>query len=57
MSTLRKADVKCPKCGHGFVVRDNGGLTKVQVDKAWKASDELFKAVDKAFKAFDRIFK
>ena len=56
MVTIRKAKVYCPKCGHGFIVRDNGGLTKQKDDRAWKAFDEAFarwdKAVEKLWRAF-----
>lgn len=57
MTTLRKAHVKCPKCSHGFTVRDNGGLTPAQADKAWRAMDEAFALMDKAFAKFNKIFK
>lgn len=57
MTTLRKAHVACPKCGHGFIVRDNGGLTLAQADKVWKAVDEAFAAVDRAFAKIRRIWK
>jgi len=56
MPTLRKADVKCPKCGHGFAVRDNGGLTKTEADRKWKALDEACAAMDRAAAKFDKIF-
>jgi hypothetical protein len=57
MTTLRKAHVNCPKCGHGFTVRDNGGLTPAQADRVWKAVDEAFAAMDRAFAKMRRIWK
>lgn len=57
MATLRKAHVKCPKCNHGFIVRDNGDLTPAQADKVWKTVDEAFALMDKAFAKFNKIFK
>lgn len=57
MTTLRKANVNCPKCGHGFVVRDNGGLSKEKADKIWAASDVAFAAMDRAFKEMDKAFR
>lgn len=57
MTTLRKAHVNCPNCGHGFTVRDNGGLTKVQADRVWKAVDEAFAAMDRAFAKMRRIWR
>lgn len=53
MPTLREAHVNCPKCGHGFIVRDNGGMTKAKADKIWKATEEAFALIDKAF---DKLF-
>lgn len=57
MTTLRKAKVKCPKCGHGFTVRDNGGMTKAQADKTWKVIDEAFELMDSAFGKLNRLLK
>lgn len=57
MTILRKAHVNCPKCGHGFTVRDNGGLTKAKADAIWKAVDDAFAAMDKAFAKMNRLFK
>lgn len=57
MVTLRKAHVNCPRCGHGFTVRDNGGLSKEAADKIWKASDEIFAAADRLFAEARRMFK
>ena len=57
MTTLRKAHVHCPKCGHGFTVRDNGGLSKAEADKVWKAADSLFAAADRMFAAARKLFK
>lgn len=56
MTTLRKADVNCPKCGHGFTVRDNGGLSKEQADNAWRAFDRAFVLMDRAFSQMDKAF-
>jgi hypothetical protein len=55
--TLRKAHVNCPKCGHGFTVRDNGGLSKDQADKVWRAVDDAWAAIDRVFAQVGRIWK
>lgn len=57
MTTLRRAHVNCPKCGHGFTVRDNGGLTKERADAIWKAIDEVWAAVDRAFAKMRKIWR
>ena len=57
MVTLRKANVNCPKCGHGFTVRDNGGLSPEKANKIWKATDELFAAADRLFASVRKMFR
>lgn len=57
MTTLRKAHVDCPKCGHGFTVRDNGGLTPKEADRVWKKFDEAFAAMDRAFASMRKMFR
>lgn len=57
MVTMRRAHVGCPKCGHRFTVRDNGGLSKENTDKVWAAFDKTFIEMDKAFRSMDRMFK
>ena len=57
MTTLRKARIKCPKCGAGITVRDNGGLTPQQADKVWAAMDKVFEAMDRAFAAMRKLMK
>lgn len=56
MTTLRKANVKCHKCDHAFVVHDNGGFTKAQADKGWKNFDEAFAMMDRAFAKLSNVF-
>ena len=50
MKAIRQATVSCPKCGHHFVVRDNGGIPKERADRIFKASDEAFAAIDRLLK-------
>jgi hypothetical protein len=57
MTTLRKAHIKCPKCGAGITVRDNGGLTPAQADRVWAAFDRAFEAMDRAFAAMRKAFR
>lgn len=57
MPTLHKASVNCPKCNHGFIARDNGGLSPKDADKVWKAFDEAFAAMDRAFAKMRAIWK
>lgn len=57
MVTLRKAHINCPKCGHGFTVRDNGGLSPAEADRVWKMADELFAAADRLFARAASLFK
>lgn len=57
MTVLRKAHIHCPKCNHGFTVRDNGGLTPKQADAVWAAFDKAFDTMDRAFASMRRIWR
>lgn len=57
MVTLRKAHVKCPKCGADLIVRDNGGLSKEEADQVWKAFEQGWAMIERAFARMGKLFK
>lgn len=62
MVIIRTANVKCPKCGHPFTVKQQAEtqMSMVSPENAEKirvALDEGFAAMDKAFSTMDAAFK
>lgn len=49
---ILEAHVNCPRCKHGFTVRnvERGNVSPDEARKIASAVDEMFSAMDKAFK-------